>query len=515
MSETSGPNRRTRIPKLEPHEREQAESFERALDEHPDEAMRRREFLGRTAALAGAAGLATALPIETLMGEAAKRQTLASQLPSARKLPIDTFVVVMMENRSYDHYFGWREDADGRNKGLVYPDRNGNPTPTHHLGTDFQGCDFKDPNHSWDGGRHQYNAGKMDGFVQGNRQGTGSDSFAAGYYLKGDVPYIPHAAQAFQLHDRFFCSAMASTYPNRHYMWSAQAGGAKDNGSSIIGSGAPWETIFDRALRNGVSASYFPTDVPFTVLYGPRGVPWTKPLSEYYERAAAGTLSNINFVDPAFANPNGSGTSGDEHPHGDIRTGQAWMADVVNAFIASPQFRRGALFVVYDEWGGFFDHVPPRSVPDDRQSKDIHQNHGLTGFRIPAVTVSPYVKRGSVSHATCAFESILKLISYRFRLGYLTTRHRHAFNIGRTFDWRNPNFDRPRLPDPVNVVSQRCGPPRSQAARPKDHDMVELVKSGLLERHGYDYRPATPETMFREPDSVQQALRESTPWLTD
>jgi phospholipase C len=191
------------------------------------------------------------------------------------------------------------------------------------------------------------------------------------------------------------------------------------------------------------------------------------------------------------------------------------MADVVNAFIESPQFRRGALFIVYDEWGGFFDHVPPRSVSDDRESRDINANHGLTGFRIPAVAVSPYVRQGRVSHATCAFESILKLISYRFRLGYLNKRHRNAFNIGRTFDWRNPDFNRPPLPDPVNVVSQACASPRAGASRPKDHDMLDLYKSGLMERHGYEYRPATPETMFRDPDSVQQALRASTPWLSD
>ena len=501
---------RPRVPRqLSRVERERAEQDERDLTVAPDETLRRREFLGRTAALAGAAGLASAVPLETLMTEAAKVQTRASQLPSARKLPIDTFVVVMMENRSFDHYFGWHEEADAKNKGLAYPDRFGNPVGTHHLGGDFQGCDFKDPNHSWFGGRHQYNGGAMNGFVQGNAQGTGSDSYAAGYYLKQDLPFIPHAADKFQLYDRFFCSAMASTYPNRHYMWGAQAGGAMDNQSSVDISKNTWPNIFDSAIKNGITATYFPTDIPFSVLYGSRGLEWTDTIEDYYARAAAGTLSNINFVDPAFGNA-GGGLSGDEHPHGDIRTGQAWMADVVNAFIESPQWRRGALFVVYDEWGGFFDHVPPRSVQDDRQSANILQNHGLTGFRIPAVAVSPFVRQGSVSHATCAFESILKLISYKFRLGYLNKRHRYAFNIGRTFDWRNPDFERPSLPNPVNVVSQACTRRRSETPRPKDHDMMDLYTSGLLDEYGYEYRPATPDRMFREPDSVEQAWREAT-----
>src|SRR5262245_31613072 len=223
-------SRKTRIPaQLSGGERERAERQARHDEQHPEEAVRRREFLGRTAALAGAAGLAAALPAETLIGEAARQQTRASQMPSPRNMPIDTFVVLMMENRSFDHYFGWREDVDGKQAGLQYPDATGQLVSTHHLGSNYQGCAFRDPDHSWDGGRHQYNAGKMDGFVQGNAAGTGSDSFAAGYYLKQDLGFIPHAAEAFQLHDRFFCSHLGSTYPNRHYMWGGQSGGQKNN----------------------------------------------------------------------------------------------------------------------------------------------------------------------------------------------------------------------------------------------------------------------------------------------
>ena len=82
--------------------------------------------------------------------------------------------------------------------------------------------------------------------------------------------------------------------------------------------------------------------------------------------------------------------SADEHPHGDVRLGQAWMADVVRAFVNSPNYRSGALFVVYDEWGGFFDHVRPPRVPDNRVGKDLYKDFGQMGFRIPAVAVSPY-----------------------------------------------------------------------------------------------------------------------------
>ena len=128
-------------------------------------------------------------------------------------------------------------------------------------------------------------------------------------------------------------------------------------------------------------------------MWGARGATWTNPISRYYADCAAGTLPNISFVDPPFRDGGGGdGLSADEHPLGDVRLGQAFMADVVNAFVHSPNYRRGALFVVYDEWGGFFDHVRPPRVPDDRASADLNEDFGQMGFRIPAVAVSPYAR---------------------------------------------------------------------------------------------------------------------------
>jgi phospholipase C len=499
--------------KLARGELSEPERAERLEAEHPDAYMRRRDFLARTAALAGSASLASLLPADTLVAEAASRALRT--LPSPRNVPIDTFVVLMMENRSFDHYFGWYPNADGANAGLSYPDANGDPVATHHLRPDFQGCAFRDPDHSWDGGRHQYNHGQMDGFVQGDASGTGSDAFAAGYYLKKDIPFIPHAAKAYNLYDRWFCSIMASTYPNRHYQWGGQNGGQKGNvlpPQSEEQTGFTWETIFDRALANGLTARYYSSDLPFAGLYGQRGISWTRPVAEFYADAAAGTLPNIAFVDPAFLGAE-EGVSGDEHPHGDIRVGQAFMSDVVHAFMESRQYRRGVLFINYDEWGGFFDHVPPRFVPDARRSPNLSQNWGMTGFRIPGVCVSPFSHPGRVHHMTVTHESILKLITYRFRLGTLTKRHRYASNIGRTLDFDSPRYERPSLPDPAAIAGAPCEapPPGSQArmARPKPHDLYKLQSSGLLDRLGYEVPPATPDRIFRQPDTVVKALQGS------
>ena len=285
--------------------------FERELSQNPDATLRRREFLARTAAVAGGAALASTLPAADLVAEAARRTT-HRKLPSPKNLPIDTFVVLMMENRSFDHYFGWHPEADAKNEGLTYPDIDGNPVDTYRLTPDFQGCGHPDPDHGWTGGRWQWNNGKNDRFVTGNEAGTGSDEFAIGYYLEEDVPFIPGAAAAYTLYDRWFCSIMASTYPNRHYQWGAQNGGQKSNlfPFEVPGqeSGFTWETIFDRAVANGVTVGYYNSDLPFAALYGARGVAWTRPIAQFYADAAAGNLPQIVFVDPPFLN-GGGGTA--------------------------------------------------------------------------------------------------------------------------------------------------------------------------------------------------------------
>ena len=485
------------------------EATERFASAAPEAYLRRREFLQRTALAAGlAASMATVLSPDVLVAEAASRQR-RTPLPAPRNLPVDTFVVLMMENRSFDHYLGWLPGADGRQDGLAYTTNDGQTLATHRLAPDFQGCAFNDPDHSWEGGRTQVNGGAMDGFL---RSGD-NDAFSVGYYAQEDLPFIPAAAQAFTAYDRFFCSLLASTYPNREYMHAAQSYGNKDN-SLPSGGGFPDTTIFAALAAKGIDARYFYDDLPVSAFWGVPGLARSGRVQEYYERCAAGTLPALSFVDPSFLNE-GGGTSGDEHPHGDVRTGQAYMADVVHAFMESPQWKRGALFIVYDEWGGFFDHVAPPTVPDIRASNDPAQNYGQLGIRIPAVAVSPYARRRFVSHDVFAFESILKLIEYRFGLSPLTQRDAYARNIGRSFDWESkPRLDLPALPDPPDVLSAQCSnrPPSAlyggEAERPKPHDMSLLLTSGYLDRLGFDYKPATAATTFRNPRKIEAALRE-------
>jgi phospholipase C len=485
---------------------------ERLEHEAPDEALRRRDFLQRLAVGAGAAAaLGTVLDPNALMAEAARRQGRV-HLPGPRNLPVDTFVVLMMENRSFDHYLGWLPGADGRQVGLTFTDLDGRAHQTLRLSPDFQGCAHPDPDHSWEGGRIQLNGGAMDGFL---RSGD-NDEFSIGYYAEPDLPFIGHAARAFTTYDRFFCSLLGSTFPNREYMHAAQSYGKIDNSTPDVGfkdQGFPDNTIFANCAAHGVSARYFFNDLPVSALWGQKGLARSGRVDEYYQRAADGTLPHVSFVDPSFVNE-GGGTSGDEHPHGDIRAGQAFMSDVVHAFMESPQWKRGALFIVYDEHGGFFDHVRPPRVPDIRSTRDINTDFGQMGFRIPAVAVSPYVKRHHVAHATFGFESILKMIEYRFGLPPLTRRDAYAQNIARSFDWRaKPRLTPPELPDPPAVASAQCpnqAPGLFKAGaggeRPKEHDMKYLLDSGYLDRLGFKYRPATPASTYRQPHTIVSAL---------
>src|SRR3954451_22246931 len=357
-----------------------------------EEDLSRREFLERTAWGAGLAGMAASLPAGTILAESAQAAHRRAHMPSPRNMKIDHFVILMMENRSFDHYFGWNPDADGiQHQTFRAPD--GRMVPTKHFstlgsgGTQYKGCGHEDPGHGWDNGRAQVKGGFL-------ADGSGNDELALTYYNKGELGFIHEAARRYTMYDRFFCSLLASTWPNRYYKWSAQSGGRKDNTPPVATGGNQWQTIFDRALDRGLSARYYNSDLPFSAVWGPRGAAWTNPIARYYDDCFTGNLPNIAIVDPPFKDGGGGdGLSADEHPLGDVRLGQAFMADVVGAFTHSKNYKRGALFAIYDEWGGFFDHVRPGRVPDDRASTDINNDFGQLGFRVPAVAVSPYTRR--------------------------------------------------------------------------------------------------------------------------
>jgi phospholipase C len=394
--------------------------------------LSRRQVLAGAAAAAGAAALGGVVP-------AAEARP---KLPAPELSGIDHIVVLMMENRSFDHYFGWLKGADGRQAGLTYVDRDGVAHKTHHL-TDYQGCGHPDPDHSFAGGRVEYNDGRCDGWL---RAGS-NDEFAIGYYQQGDLAFYGQAAPYWTTFDRYFSATMAETYPNRFYQHSART----DRVSNTFDIAA-MPTIWDRLADEGVSAAYYYVDLPFLALYGPKYLPFARTWPQFLADAATGNLPAVSFLDPKFLDE-GTGSSADDHPHADVRAGQSFVNRVYEAVTGGPAWSRTALVINYDEWGGFFDHVPPSTAPDATPELGT----GLRGFRTPALLISPRARRHHVSHHVYDHTSVLKMIEWRWGLAPLTPRDRAARNIAEVLDFANPpDLTAPRW-DVPEVVGGPCG----------------------------------------------------------
>jgi phospholipase C len=394
--------------------------------------------LSRRQVLAGAAGAAGAVAL----GGVRSPSEAATRLPEPSRSGIDHVVVLMMENRSFDHYLGWLKGADGRQAGLTYVDRDGVSHETHHL-TDYQGCDHPDPDHSYEGGRVQYNGGNCDGWL---RSGS-NDEFAIGYYEQDDLAFYGKAAPYWTTFDRYFSATLAETYPNRFYQHSARTD--RIHNSYDIST---MPTIWDRLADRGVSRAYYYVDVPFLALWGPKYLPIARTWPQFLADAATGNLPAVSFLDPKFLDE-GTGSSADDHPHADIRAGQSFLDKVYDAVTGGPAWERTALVVNYDEWGGFFDHVAPTTAPDATPELGT----GLRGFRTPALLVSPRARRGHVSHNVYDHTSVLKMIEWRWGLPPLTPRDKAARNMAEVLDFsRPPNLEAPRW-DVPEVLGAPCG----------------------------------------------------------
>jgi phospholipase C len=395
----------------------------------------RRQFLGTSVAAGAtlAAGRASAL--------AKPKHQRPRALPDPATSGLDHIVVLCMENRSYDHYLGWLPGGNGVQAGLTYADDSGVARPTHHL-TEWQGCGFNDPDHSYDGGRVQLDGGACDGFRKG-----GNDDFALGYYEEADLPMLGPLVRGFTTFDSYFCSILGPTYPNRFYTHAAATDRIEN---SMTQSTLP--TIWDRLGTAGVSAGYYFSDLPFLALWGERHLDVARPFESFFAQAATGTLPSYAYLDPFFLGED-QGGSNDDHPHADIRRGQALVSRVVHALTESPLWSRTALVITYDEWGGFFDHVAPPVLPDADPA------HAQAGFRVPTTLVSPYARPGYVGHDVYDHTSILKMVEWRWGLAPLTARDAAANNLADVLDWTAPNATPPPLPRVADPGPHLCGSP--------------------------------------------------------
>ena len=290
--------------------------------------------------------------------------------PAPRNVPIDHFVILMMENRSFDHYFGWLAGDGGRDAepALPRPGRRsrcprGTPRRSAPAACSTRAAATRTPATAGSRAARSCTAASC-------AQGSGNDEFALSYYNRGELGFIHEAARQYTLYDRFFCSLLASTWPNRYYKWSAQSGGRKDNTPPLETAGNQWETIFDRALGRGLTARYYNSDLPFSAVWGARGRHLDEPDRALLRGLRGGNAAEHRDRRPAVPRRRRRRRAVGRRASARRRASRAGVHGRRGQRLRrSPATTAaGRCSSIYDEWGGFFDHVRPPRVPDDRAS---------------------------------------------------------------------------------------------------------------------------------------------------
>jgi phospholipase C len=440
------------------------------------------------------------------------------------RLPqIEHIVILMMENHSYDNYLGM---LDGRGDGLPR-DAQGEPSSTNKAedGTvvrmrHFNGTKQKGgiPTQTWNATHIQWGEGRCDGFVQSiERTVPGRDaSIAMTYWDAKDLPFYYGLARTFPLATRWFSSCLGPTFPNRRFMISGTAHGLIDDLPFGMVDYPASGTVFDLLSAHGISwvnyhhlssvrinwrllsrssglnslrvlgaltAAIFPQLVPAlesklqtTAGLYPlgflRAINHLRPITTFWQAARAGKLPAVSIVDPDF------GACSEENPQ-DIHIGEGFAAKVINAVMTGKGWPKTLLIWLYDEHGGYFDHVDPPSAvePDDVPGHSILERNPLLrlllsftsyakqlraadegpttydrlGFRVPAVIISPYAKPEYVTSTVYDHTSILKLIERKWNLPPLTRRDAAATDPLDAVDFESPPhfLTPPALPAPA------------------------------------------------------------------
>jgi phospholipase C len=459
--------------------------------------LTRRSFLQLMGASTGVA----------LTGAEFLSQTAANAAPALSphgSNGIEHVVLLMMENRSFDHFLGWLPGARGR-RDRVYLATDGNFYPSYPLAPDFQGCGYSDPDHSWEGFLVEYNFGKMDGFLQrptpmdlnSGVTAAAVNTFPIGFYTNlnpdgtpkavPDLPVLGALAQNYTALDHYFCSFAGETFPNRMYQHAARTD--RDHNITTI-SMLPtiWDQLSPIPNNKGIpTAGYFFRDLPFLALWGLKyfpfwhlfapgdsdvlGIPVTT--KSFLDTVAEGLLPNISFVDPEFALAD-DGTGGDDHPKADIRRGERFIADVYHALADAGYLDNTVLVITFDEWGGFFEHVRPPRVIDDTNPADVdHTGNSTTptdgrlvpdytqlGFRVPAIVVSNRASQRVVHDGPFEHTSTLKMIESTFGLHSLTARDANAVDLRQVLH----REARHRVPPSLIPTSSQVPGPATDAA---------------------------------------------------
>ena len=258
----------------------------------------------------GALTPASADSIRCRFGPGATPAVTAPNKPHGSQIPIDTIVVAMQENRSFDHYFAQLR-LQGQPHVRRVPKNASNPDPTNPTGPpiprfhETSYCECADLDHSWSGTHREWDNGAMDGFTAANTNACNPNgSRTMGFYDTTDLPYYYSLYRQFAMGDRYFASALTQTFPNRFYLYAGTSFGhiRNDFPTSPTEFAPPGGTIFEALDNAGVSWKIYFSEIPagFLFAYVRNHAANTAPIQQYFNDAQAGTLPQVVFVDPLF-----------------------------------------------------------------------------------------------------------------------------------------------------------------------------------------------------------------------
>jgi phospholipase C len=433
--------------------------------------------LGLTAAGAGLDGL--------LAGAAAAAPR------SGTLKDIEHVVILIQENRSFDHYFGTlsgvRGFGDKRGRSAFFQkDAAGHTVQPFHLKT---GC-LPDLTHDWGPQHRAWNGGRMDQFVKAHQAadpaGVGTETM--GYYTRSDIGFYFALAETFTICDAYHCSVIGPTDPNRLMSMSATIDPAGANGGPLLQTNVTgrsglftWTTMPESLDAHGVSwkvytspsGGIFDNVLTYFKQYGSgsklaqKGVVPTYP-QDFMSDLTSGRLPQVSWLL--------TGVTESEHPDfSDPLAGEIATRQVVEALVSRPKvWARTALFITWDENGGFFDHVAPPTPPPGTKGEYLtvanlpaaaQGNRGPIGlgFRVPMLVVSPFSRGGLVCSDVFDHTSTLRFLETRFgvRVPNLTAwRRRATGDLTSAFNFAaRPSSGRPRLPQPTGPGSPNCSSP--------------------------------------------------------
>ncbi len=358
--------------------------------------------------------------------------------PAATTTPIQHFVLLMQANHSFDSYFGTYPGADGIPPGTCLPLDTGNRTTDGCVQPFRLG---KEPPEVLDRTatvqRNQYDDGRMDGFVSAYRALGRDGTTAMGYHDGQDLPYYWNVANEFTLFDHFFSSARVGTRLNSFY---SVAGVPTPDASEVVpptGYGDT-PTIFDRLEERGVPWKFYVENYDATANFrthstatarvplqsfarfvdDPKLAAHIVDLSQYDRDIESGTLPSVSYVVS-------SGSS--ESPPGRVTDGQTLVRRMAAGLAKSRYWPTSAFMWTYSGWGGYYDHVPPPAV----------DQYGY-GFRVPALMISPYSRRGVVDHSPMDYTAALRFIEDNWGVASLGTRDAASTGLASAFDFTAP-----------------------------------------------------------------------------